>query len=795
MLFFKKNPAAVRKDGLTHLFAVFTICILTFIPAFGLAPIFANVGLGTVFFESETNVNLFNEFYLRMYNETGYFEFLYSPLIMLLDGNARGYLRLYGFIPFLTLGFSILILYSYYRLIFINRFCTFLIHPKSIRKSFISHFFQNITFKNTIKLSFALLFIMIIINEFSFFYYDLWAALLKPDDPYASSSGLFMIIPAYILDVTAKFVIPYFIVWLSVASIITWQIIRENKQYRKLASLGRATARWGGVGSYITHDFNYLIKKNKKEFYKFTTQINPIYLGTTTFTSDPKIGGRHFGLDTDTHMLTIAQTGAGKSRDVLHTNLAIWKNGLFVLDPKGEHAQRTYELRKKAGFPVYILDPYGLCSHIKETDSINILEEINPSSPSAADDIQTISYACIPPDDKETGNAKHFRETAQMLFAGLVAHVLTTFPKEEQNLTTVFDIFLSGKPDGTLINQNAFYEILGDMAGNPACGKLPMQAVSMLLRAPPGERGSIYSTFMRSVSWTQSPAIKKVLSKSTVKLDDIRSKDATIYLVLPFGYMRPQARWIRSIIGLAFKRSEFPSTLLRDRHEKKKSLFILDEFLQLENCKAVQDAFTTLRGAGVKLWLLSQSLADIKEFYSNHKSMVGACDKQFFGTDDLEDTEYIEQFLGEYEKIITEGNKNEPRTQREINKLSTAFAIRETIEKSEAGEGYQIVKPTAGLPVVLNLVPCYWLINKERYGDFKQTILPEYSELESVGDSNQENDTLDRQAVINQLKGLGSQPQRPAPTGGIPSRGEKSPLRRDIDNLKEELEELKKRVL
>ena len=94
--------------------------------------------------------------------------------------------------------------------------------------------------------------------------------------------------------------------------------------------MGRPNARWGGVGSYITHDFDRLIKKNKNAFKnsEYIGVTNPIYLGTTNYFSDPKLGGRHYGLDSDNHMLTIAQTGAGKSRDVLHTNLALWPRGL-----------------------------------------------------------------------------------------------------------------------------------------------------------------------------------------------------------------------------------------------------------------------------------------------------------------------------------------------------------------------------------------------------------------------------------------------------------------------------------
>lgn len=669
---FKKNPAAIRKDGMTNI-----LLIITFVPLFAslsfILPYFIfELGAGGFFYKIEKQALFFNKVYSDYVSGHNYF---HSSYIMFI--NMFTLLKNYHVTYLITLYFLVAVFFFYFKLFFIDKFAPFLIHPSSIKKSFFSSKFQDLYYfykdkylklffyfynikKEIHKLSegldkgeydnlsdleefklykdiavkvikeifiiltkivkiivipllsvlllfFAIVYIIPLINTLFWITFT-GINFYEKYDP----ETYFMLV--ILLDIFVKYLIPFLLMYLFFSLYITWQIIKEDKTYRKLSSMGKPASRWGGVASYISHDFDDLVKKNKEDYDPNTTEKNPIYLGTTTFTSDPKIGGRHFGFDTDSHMLTIAQTGAGKSRDVLHTNFAFWKNGLFILDPKGEHAQRTYQVRQDAGFPVYLIDPYNLCPDL-EKDSINLLEEIDPNSPSASDDILAITYACIPPDDKESGSSKHFRETAQTLFAGLIAHVLTRYPKEEQNLTTVFDIYLSGKPDGTLVNPEGFYKVLADMSKNPSCGKLPMQAVTMLLRAKEGERGSIFSTFMRSVSWTQSEAIKKVLRKSTFKLDEIRGNNATVYLVLPFSYMRPQARWIRAIIALCFKRAEFPLTAT-DR--SKKALFVLDEFLQLENCKSVQDAFVTLRGAGIKLWLLSQSLAGIKEYYSNY---------------------------------------------------------------------------------------------------------------------------------------------------------------------------------
>ncbi len=790
---FKKKPAALRRDGWAQCGYVLLGILFAFLPFFAVSPLLEETGIGWLFSQDAFVKELCDKAYSDI-ESSGYFTSLYYPFKYLFTDFSI-------IIPILII--YILWIFNLYRkLIFVDRFAPVLIHPQRIKKTVFRNLKNKLFFnlKNAPAEIFFLVvyivFIVLVLANFSTVYYSLWGRIIDTLNSFERFTGdTFAIL---FTSITAKYLIPYWVLWLEVSLPVTKQIFTESKLVRRL-SMGRLMARWGGVSSYINHDFDDFIRYNRKKFigtYK-TGEKNPIYLGTTTFSSDPKIGGRHFGLDTDNHMLTIAQTGGGKSRDVLHTNFALWPRGMFILDPKGEHVQRTYHIRKAMGFPVYVLDPYGLAARVVETDYLNILDEIDPNHPSAADQIMSIAYSCIPPDSKETGNAKHFRETAQMLFAGLVAHVITRYPEKQRNLTTIFDLFLSGSPDGTIINQEAFYKVLGEMAGNSACSKLPLQAVKMLLSIKEGERGSIYSTFMRSISWTQSENIKKVLSKPSkglrkpfsieFSLDDIRTKNATVYVVLPFSYMRIHARWLRSIISLAFLKAEFPSEVT-DTDEK--SLFVLDEFLQLETCKAVQDAFTTLRGSGVKLWLLSQSLSDIENYYHNYDAMISACDKQFFATDDRKDTKYLEELLGEFETIITEGQSNAPRTQREISTLESSTRIAEMIGKDVAGEGYQIVKPTDGLPVALNLTPCYWVLDQSRFADFIQAHVPAMEAPEI--DEDKEKEFLSTDEVVRMLNGKSSiKPSKDKTKSKIPPRGERGALGQEIDTLKHDLKTLR----
>jgi type IV secretory pathway TraG/TraD family ATPase VirD4 len=66
------------------------------------------------------------------------------------------------------------------------------------------------------------------------------------------------------------------------------------------------------------------------------------------------VGGEGFFNLTEKHVLIVAGTRGGKGRDLIIPNLWIYKGSVFVLDPKGENAQRTQENRQKFG-PVWRL--------------------------------------------------------------------------------------------------------------------------------------------------------------------------------------------------------------------------------------------------------------------------------------------------------------------------------------------------------------------------------------------------------------------------------------------------------
>ncbi|MBK6897637.1 MAG: type IV secretory system conjugative DNA transfer family protein [Alphaproteobacteria bacterium] len=523
------------------------------------------------------------------------------------------------------------------------------------------------------------------LGAFAFYVYSYWGReepILPPD---AS-----MIVP---------FTTPLLLIFLPAWLMSAKEYLLEHPAYRGLLVLGKGgAARFGGIYSFIKFDFSHWPRGASRS-------EAPIFAGLTPWSDDPKIGGRRIGLDSDSMMLTVASMGGGKSLYAAWNTLLAWPGGAFVIDPKGEHAQRCYQARRKHNTrAVHVLDPWGEVRHLTESACFNPLEGIDISHPNALDEINQIVLANIVKEGAETGNSVHFRQNGQKVMRGVIVHVLSKFPLSQHNLPAIYDTFLMGTPDGISANPEAFKSLIADMAVNEALGKAPMDAAKVLLEAGDNERGSFVTTLATGLSWVNNPALRPILQRSTFSMKDLKQKRASVFLVIPFEQMREHSRFVRTVVsmGLIGCREE-----AAHRH---KTLFLLDEFPQLGSFIPIKEGLVTLRSREVKIWMMVQNLGQLREHYENFSDFMASCDKQFFAIEDYEDAEMISKLLGEYTERWQEGEG----AYRENRKpLRSPTEVREELRK---GSGVQYVLPTNGLPLKLKLVPFTKNFSKSAYG-------------------------------------------------------------------------------
>lgn len=498
--------------------------------------------------------------------------------------------------------------------------------------------------------------------------------------------------------------IPFLIFTIPVYYRLGLEYVKEHPEYRKMFIFGRGgAARWGGLYSFLKYDFNGFM--NGQE-----TKYAPIYCGGTLWYDDVKLNGRHIGLDSDSMMLTVAAMGGGKSLYAAWNTLLSWQGGAFVLDPKGEHAQRTIDVRGDRN-PAHVIDPWGEVKHLYDGETgatFNPLEEIDINSPNAKDDIFQIVESCIMQEADESANSKHFRENAQKIMTGVIAHVLSEFEAEHHNLPSIYDIILTGAPDGVATDPREFDNLVNRMAINDSMGRAPMDAAKVLKEAGENERGGFITTLATGLSWVNTPVLRPILMKSSVKLRDIKLKKETVYLVVPFEHMKNHSRFLRTVVSLGLMACR------EHADHDYKTLYLLDEFPQLGTFRPIKEGLVTLRSRDVKIWRHLQNLGQLKERYGNWQDFMSSCDKKFFAVNDHGSAEEISKMLGEYVERWLEGKEG---STSHIDKNRPLRSPSEVMEELQKNSGLQYVLPADGLPMRLKLVS--FKKNFKKYGTVK----------------------------------------------------------------------------
>jgi hypothetical protein len=477
--------------------------------------------------------------------------------------------------------------------------------------------------------------------------------------------------------------------------------LKETAFYRRWLVRGRGfeVARLGGIKAYMQRDITNYSDLNRSAIVR--THYSPLFIGGTLGPLDYKLGGRDIGTVSEQHMVTAAGSGAGKSRDAIFNNLAQYCGGVVAFDTKGELARFAYE-RRSAYAPFHVIAPWD---GTNESDPLglplaywNPLDSIDANGIAARDLIARMCEALIVPDGKDSGNSAHFREMAQMILRGYIAHVKTQYPPEQQHLGTVYDLFKRGAPGETTFDPEKVAQIVLDMADNPACGSTPADAAQAFLMLEDREKSGVVSSITRAVDWMGSPVLKAYFSKpSTVNLIDCKTKDASAFLVIPSMYKGTMRGLLRLFYQVAFDQLDEINTR-QPAGSGRRVLFLFDEFASLGSFKAAVEAANLKRASFIKCWYIVQNFGQFSALYENPRDFLSNCDKQIFGMDrmDTDTIDIIRKALGSY--TDTRGDVHE------VKSVMSEGDITETLD-GESGE--QLFIPMMGAPMVLSRVPYF----------------------------------------------------------------------------------------
>jgi type IV secretion system protein VirD4 len=393
--------------------------------------------------------------------------------------------------------------------------------------------------------------------------------------------------------------------------------------------------RWAEADELVPHEWDY--KKNP----------TGLFLGYRA--------GRELGWKDDRHALTVAGTRAGKGTSLIVPNLLLYPGSVLAIDPKGELARITGRRRTGLG-KLVVLDPFSENGRW-ESGSFNPLDELDPNSREVIDEAGAIAQAMV----IYSGQGDpHWTSAARALLRALILLVLR-LDQKWRNLIAVRDLLMLTHP---LIEANAgayqraqpgappmkpsvvlfnMMKAMGDDFERVVRG----QGEAFLDMAEK-ERESVLSETRTQTQFLDSPALRKVLTKSDFRLGDFKGgTPLSVFLCLPARHMDTHDRWLRVIINLAIGALEPRRSDATDK-TKPPVLLLLEEFPVLKHMEKLEAAAGQLAGSGVKLWVIVQNLGQLKRHYQDgwETFIANAGVITAFGNADLETLDYVSRKLG-----------------------------------------------------------------------------------------------------------------------------------------------------
>lgn len=349
-----------------------------------------------------------------------------------------------------------------------------------------------------------------------------------------------------------------------------------------------------------------------------------LFLGRST-------SGRDAGLATERGAICIAGSRAGKGTSIIIPNLKRWPHSTLVIDPKGENATATWEAREAFG-PVHVLDPF-LIADVPDRlrAACNPLDGISASSLTGREDIRVIADGLVMrTNDKDAV----WDDGAVTVIAGLIAHAVAKDPGTA-NLPAMRQLLKSSP-----LELDALF---GEMAADgEAFGGLARAAASVGLDDTRSS-AEFVSGAARNTDWLDSPAMIAPLSQSSFSLSELKTANASVFLVLPPAYLGEHGRFLRLFVLAAL------SEMTKHGLNSRPCLFILDEFFSLGQLGMLQKAAGLLPGYGVRLFPFLQDIGQLHQLYRRDgaETFLANSDAQiFFGNSDMATLNYISNRLG-----------------------------------------------------------------------------------------------------------------------------------------------------
>ena len=303
-----------------------------------------------------------------------------------------------------------------------------------------------------------------------------------------------------------------------------------------------------------------------------------------------------------THGIVFVRTGGGKFLSVVAPNVFSHRGQLIILDPKGECAQVTARYRRSCG-EVAIIDPFGILG--PKTDSLNPLDALFLPGMNVEDGSE--SLACELSAGHESAKDPFWHYSSTTLLSALIASAAQDPQVSKRHLGTVVD---------ALSADDVVYQLAVALDNKQIQGDFAQRRIAEFLQVPDGTsaatRGCILVSAQQYIHCLQASRIRRCIEHSSFSLLQLLEGEnpITVYFVFPVSKIRSHRGLLRLFLSTIM-------TVLSSRRAmpREETLVIIDEAANLGRMDQLPMMHSFLRGAGVSLLTLWQSLGQISDLY------------------------------------------------------------------------------------------------------------------------------------------------------------------------------------
>ena len=350
-----------------------------------------------------------------------------------------------------------------------------------------------------------------------------------------------------------------------------------------------------------------------------------------TARASPQRAGELITYSGDSHLMTFAPTGAGKTTGPVICNALTHEGQLIVIDIKGEIYAATAEARRKMGQQVHVLD-------LRDNDplpgSLNPFDLISLSGTDHAAIGRSFAAELIVRDPSE--RHKFWDDWAETMISGAATWMLADKPPEERTLSAMFDLYTCEEMTYKLSVMMDEKERVRHRAARAA--------FSSYLELPSeNTRPSVLATIVSHLRFLDSDMIRRLTDTSSMDLAAlIAGEPMSLYIIVPpqrLSAYRPMLRvWLSSLILAMTQRAKPP---------KERTLLLCDEMGNLGRMDVLLTAATLMRSWGLTLWTFWQNVAQLQIYGAQATTLVdNAGVIQVFGTKNLRMAQDLVNIVG-----------------------------------------------------------------------------------------------------------------------------------------------------